>query len=58
MYTIVLVTLLVKMDSACQEIINRLNERNLLFLDHFWLNDEDTWKDVWTVKKKKKESPP
>ena len=40
------------MDSACQEIINRLNERNLLFSDHFWLND-DTWKDVWTVKKKK-----
>ena len=35
------------METACQEIVNCLQGRNLIFSSEFWLCD-DAWRDVWT----------
>ena len=36
------------MEAVCQEIVNRLKERNLLFSSRYWLCD-DAWHESWTT---------
>ena len=36
------------MEAVCQEIVNRLKERNLLFSSQYWLCD-DAWYKSWTT---------